>query len=68
MSFWPSDIFGVSRERNQNEEWIRKQSMSKQGQEEPIPLSEKERKTAILWIIIGLAIIVLIFIAGIFLL
>jgi hypothetical protein len=68
MSFWPSDIFGVSRERNQNEEWIRKQSMSKQGQEEPIPLSEKERKTANLWIIIGLAIIVLIFIAGIFLL
>jgi hypothetical protein len=68
MSFWPSDIFGVSRERNQNEEWIRKQSRSEQGQEEPIPISEKERKTANLWIIIGLAIIVLIFIAGIFLL
>jgi hypothetical protein len=59
MSLWGSDIFGATRERNQNEEWIRKQSLSKQGQEEPIPLSEKEQKTVNLWVKISLVIIML---------
>jgi hypothetical protein len=59
MSLWGSDIFGVTRERNQNDEWMRKQSMSKQGKEEPIASSEKEQKTVDLWVKISLVIIVL---------
>jgi hypothetical protein len=68
MPLWGSDIFGASRERNKNEEWIRKQSISKQGQEEPIPLSEKEKKTVNLWVKISLVIILLIIVVWIFLL
>jgi hypothetical protein len=59
MSLWGSDIFGVTRERNQNDEWMRKQSMSKQGQEEPIPSSEREQRTIEFWAKIIVVIMVL---------
>jgi hypothetical protein len=62
MSLWGSDIFGARRERNQNEEWIRKQSISKQGQEEsPNDLTGKERKTINIWLQIGFLIVLVIF-------
>jgi hypothetical protein len=69
MSLWGSDIFGASRERNQNEEWIRKQSNSKQGQvKSPNDISGKEQKTINIWVQIGFFIVLLIFAIWYFLL
>jgi hypothetical protein len=61
MSLWGSDIFGASRERNQNEEWVRRQSISQQEPEENLfKPSEKDEKTIHLWTGIGIVIILLI--------
>jgi hypothetical protein len=69
MSLWGSDIFGASRERNKNEEWIRKQSISKQGQREsPNDLTGKEQKTINIWVQIGFLIVLVIFVIWYFLL
>jgi hypothetical protein len=63
MSLWGSDIFGTSRERNDNDERIRKQSLPKEDQEESsIGLSEKEKKAINLWVKISLLIILFILI------
>jgi hypothetical protein len=51
MSLWGSEIFGATRERNDNEERIRKQTLPKEDQEESsIGLSEKEKKAVNLWV------------------
>jgi hypothetical protein len=61
MSIWGSEIFGVTRERNQNEEIIRKQSVEKHVRDEnPIGLSEKDRKIVDIWVKITFAIVLLI--------
>jgi hypothetical protein len=67
MSLWGSDIFIATRERNDNEERIRKQTLPKEDQEESsIGLSEKEKKAVNLWVKISLLIISLIVIIWIF--
>jgi hypothetical protein len=61
MSLWGSDLFGSGRERNQNEEWIRKQSIIQQGQEKsPNDLSGKVQKSINIWVQIGFLIVLLI--------
>ncbi len=61
MSLWGSEIFGATRERNDNDERIRKQTLPKEDQEESsIGLSEKEKKAVNLWVKITFLIVLLV--------
>jgi len=61
MSPWVSEIFGATRERNDNDERIRKQTLPKKDQEESsIGLSEKEKKAVNLWVKITFIIVLLV--------